>query len=508
MKKFISLFLTLFILLSLFIPANAAYVTGEYIVSDEYADIYFSPVSTARKIGEVSKNTVVEVTEIRNDTYGRITLQPDGITGWIKLSALKFRENGKPTDITGIKIKTLPKKLTYIDGIEKLDLSGLSVVSTDKNNNEAYITGYSVFSPEMKVPGEKTVTVSYSPDGKSVFTAEFSVTVIREDAVCISAASFPKTQYLENQLLDLSGLSVLTEFSDTSKNETLSFEEIINDSDYIITGCHGEEHGSVLSAGRHTIKISYKYEDISCIFDIDVTPRSLISLKIKKLPDNLTVYSNKEIPALDGLILEAEYDNGEKEDIYHYSCEAVCDPSSFIIGPGNTVTVKFGGKSVEVDFRYSAAVPQKIVLEFKDKDGNTIPVNFIKGEEIDLSGIRVRLVYTDDTFRYIDDFIMSSPDYTVMGSQNISVEYLEFSEVFTIYISEYNSKGDVAPNGGDGKITAVDARTVLRASVGLTTLGGKLLFAGDADRNGKITANDARLILRASVGLENLYITL
>lgn len=495
-------------LISLVTASSAAFVTGQYIVTDEYTDIYFSPVSTARKIGEISKNTVVHVTEIRNDTYGKITLQSDGITGWVKMSALTFKEDGKTTDITAIKIKTLPKKLTYTDGIEKLDLSGLSVVGINKNNEETYITGYSVFAPEMKIPGEKTVTVTYSPDKDTVLTAEFSVTVVREDAVCISAVTYPATQYLENQLLDLSALSVLTEFSDSSKNKTLTFEDIVNDPDYIITGCHGEMHGSALKAGRHTIKISYKYEDISCIIDIDVTPRTLISLKIKKLPDNLTVYSNKEIPALDGLILEAQYDNGEKEDIYHYSCEAVCDPSSFVIGPGNTVTVNFGGKSVYVDFRYSIATPEKIILEFKDKNGNHIPVNFLKGEIIDLSGIRVRLVYTDDTYEYITDYVMSSPDYTVMGSQNISVEYLEFSEVFTIYISEYNSKGDVAPSGGDGKITAVDARTVLRASVGLTTLGGKLFFAGDADRDGVITAKDARLILRASVGLENLYITL
>ena len=73
----------------------------------------------------VSKNTVVHVTEIRNDSYGKITLQSDGITGWVKMSALTFKEDGKTTDITAIKIKTLPKKLTYTDGIEKLDLSGL-----------------------------------------------------------------------------------------------------------------------------------------------------------------------------------------------------------------------------------------------------------------------------------------------------------------------------------------------------------------------------------------------
>lgn len=59
---------------------------------------------------------------------------------------------------------------------------------------------------------------------------------------------------------------------------------------------------------------------------------------------------------------------------------------------------------------------------------------------------------------------------------------------------------------GDGKVTAADARLVLRASVGLHTpdILRRLLY--DADTDGSITAADARLVLRASVGLENLSV--
>ena len=45
----------------------------------------------------------------------------------------------------------------------------------------------------------------------------------------------------------------------------------------------------------------------------------------------------------------------------------------------------------------------------------------------------------------------------------------------------------------------------LRASVQLETLSAEKSVNADADRSGKITAADARLILRASVGLEFLY---
>ena len=57
----------------------------------------------------------------------------------------------------------------------------------------------------------------------------------------------------------------------------------------------------------------------------------------------------------------------------------------------------------------------------------------------------------------------------------------------------------------DGNIKAEDARTILRAAVGLTSLEGKRFTAGDVDGNNKITSADARLTLRAAVGLEDFF---
>ncbi|MBQ6021762.1 MAG: BMP family ABC transporter substrate-binding protein [Clostridia bacterium] len=56
----------------------------------------------------------------------------------------------------------------------------------------------------------------------------------------------------------------------------------------------------------------------------------------------------------------------------------------------------------------------------------------------------------------------------------------------------------------DNKITAGDARTVLRAAVGLEVLTPEQFAAADADHDNKITASDARLVLRSAVDLESL----
>lgn len=507
MKKIFALILTSVLILSSIPTVFAAYTSGKYIVTSSYTCLYSSPDTSSQKLAEIPKNTYLDISQIRNDEFGKTVLSGSGVSGWVKLQDLKFAEKTETDDgITGIFIYSYPSKRTYTDGEEELNLTGLKVHARYKNGSSKEISGYKVYAPEMKNPEEKTVTVTYSPDNVRVYSASFTVTVVRVDLKGLTLSQRPKTEYLEHEKLDLSGLTVKTLYNDSSKDKTLTYSQIKNDPDYTITGCHGEKDGSILSKGTHTFTVTCKYSDICCNFTINVKPRKLISLEIKQFPDSLTVYSNKEKPAIDGLILKASYDNGETEDIYHYDCKVECNPSQFIIGPGNKVKVYFGELFVTLEFRYSISEPQKIVLEFpKDENGNLFAFSYLKGEPIDLSGIKVRLVYTDDTYKYVTDFKISEVVYTQIGSQQITVKYDEFSEVFSISITPYYSKGDIT---GDGEIKAGDARQALRASVGLTTLSGMTFFAADANRDGKITAADARLILRASVGLENLYLTL
>ena len=56
---------------------------------------------------------------------------------------------------------------------------------------------------------------------------------------------------------------------------------------------------------------------------------------------------------------------------------------------------------------------------------------------------------------------------------------------------------------GDGRITAADARIVLRVAAGLTTVSDKSLL--DVDGNDIVTSSDARYILRFAAKLENAF---
>lgn len=62
-------------------------------------------------------------------------------------------------------------------------------------------------------------------------------------------------------------------------------------------------------------------------------------------------------------------------------------------------------------------------------------------------------------------------------------------------------KGDI---DADKVLSSADARSVLRASVGLDALTDEQAFIGDIDEDGKISSSDARDILRMSVGLDEI----
>lgn len=56
----------------------------------------------------------------------------------------------------------------------------------------------------------------------------------------------------------------------------------------------------------------------------------------------------------------------------------------------------------------------------------------------------------------------------------------------------------------DGKVTASDARLLMRAAVGMDSISEEALPYSDFDGNGKVSAADARYALRTAVGLEDL----
>lgn len=69
----------------------------------------------------------------------------------------------------------------------------------------------------------------------------------------------------------------------------------------------------------------------------------------------------------------------------------------------------------------------------------------------------------------------------------------------------YTGVYDYGDLDGDKKVTAADARLVIRYVVGLEKFTKEMITAADVNANGQVTSEDARLIMRYGVGLETKF---
>ncbi len=495
-RKILAFLLCIALLCGAVLPAFAE--SAKYTVTAAYANVLPEPNAAASPIATVPGGTVVEVAEIQND-FGRITLKTNGITGWVYMGLLTFcgDANQNTENIKKIYVKTLPAKTEYIEGEEVFDPEGLTVYAAYQDGKaDAEIKGYRLSLPGFDTYGEKTVSVFYTAPGGAVFSTAFALTVTKvpiDRMILVSAPA--QTAYIEGQALKLNGLQVLVTYKDGRPDGVFTAEEILADPDFTVTGCHNETEGTALKKGDHTVNIYYKYPEVNVSFAVSAAKKKLTGLSILTYPDSMVTYSNKTAPDLTGLTLAADYDNGITETVLPKSCKVTCDPSSFVLGSGNIVTVSFGGMSVKLDFTYALDTPVSLELVTPQV------LTFILGETIDLTDLKAYLVYAGGEKKEIKNYRLAKIDPALTGPQTVSVTYGEFSELLTINISPYYQKGDVT---NDGRVRTEDARLTLRAAIGFIQYKGNPFRAADVDRDGVVTTADARLILRCAIGLEDL----
>ncbi len=72
-----------------------------------------------------------------------------------------------------------------------------------------------------------------------------------------------------------------------------------------------------------------------------------------------------------------------------------------------------------------------------------------------------------------------------------------------VFIPTGFAASKIGDANGDGRVTAADARIVLRAAAGLAAVSDQSVF--DVDGNGRVTSSDARYILRYAAKLETAF---
>lgn len=159
--------------------------------------------------------------------------------------------------LTGIEITTLPTKTSYKKG-DVFDNSGLTVTATYDDGTTKKITGYTLSSPDMTSPGEKTITVTYQEK-----TATFNITVY--DIISIKVKEyFGKTSVFfigdENTGTYRYAAKSLTVTYENGEEETVSY------------GNFTETLVDTSKAGSYYTTISYKGKEIQNPYTVYGSP--------------------------------------------------------------------------------------------------------------------------------------------------------------------------------------------------------------------------------------------
>lgn len=494
LKRISAVIVVIAVMLSSFVSVQSfaadSYKTGAYLVTDkngvklyENAEEAFEFSTTARK------DAILNVIKI-SGAFGYTIY--DGIYGWVNLShGLEYissmpavTDNNKIEGATGIKITHLPDKLTYIEGEEVADISGLevSIIFDDEYSSAMKITGYTISFPDLDSIGEKTVNIYYGG-----FSTSYDITVVKVPVTGIVLTLPSKTSYIEGEPVSFDGLVVTAYFSD-GRDSGAGIK--LDKSQYTITGV--TEGDSTLKPGTYKVTVRYLYPEVEASFHIYVSGKSVTKLKLIRIPSDPKIYQGQSFRT-DDFELEATYDNGITEKITDFDIE-------YDNMQTGTFTAKIYYMDKYVAFDYT-------VLELKEAGittDETSVVGSYTGMELDFRNLKVYVVYNSGEKKILQSGyeLTHEIDTSSVGKYPVKITYGGFETEFMYTVSDRPQRiiGDV---DGNGIITPADARLALRAAARLENLDENSAAAADVDFDDIITPSDARKILRVSAKIDS-----
>ncbi|MBR0146348.1 MAG: bacterial Ig-like domain-containing protein [Eubacterium sp.] len=207
------------------------------------------------------------------------------------LTGIAWKDEGPDTD-------------TSYYSYQKQDLTG-TLIATYDNDETAEV----ILTPDMITAFDadsrkstQVVTITYTEAGVSK-TLDVTMHLIQRTGIRIVTEP-EKTAYIEDETLDLTGLSMV-ELLDNDTERSISEDELKN---VVCTGydLSPSEYGSQ--------KVTVSLVEFSDTFDITVRKKQLNALRIVSLPKQVTYVTTQPLN-MSGLSVKAGYDNGSEKTI-------------------------------------------------------------------------------------------------------------------------------------------------------------------------------------------------
>ncbi|MBQ4443164.1 MAG: bacterial Ig-like domain-containing protein [Clostridia bacterium] len=240
--------------------------------------------------------------------------------------------------VTGVEVDQMPQKTKYYTG-EQLDLTGctLSVLYSDHSVKTVDVTADMASALDTKNVGVKTVILTYTEGGLN-YTASMTLHVISRPPASLRVATPPaKTEYVEGQTIDLTGLTVEVVY-------TAEQSMIVTERD--LTYAKG---AAVL--GENGVQVSFA--GLTLTVPVRVVPLAVVGLEAE--PIGGCVYRNQRLHVgmFDVYYL---YNDGTKSPC----TRAVLEENGEVVRDTGTMTVHIGAVD-DADVPFSCTVDVRAV---------------------------------------------------------------------------------------------------------------------------------------------------
>ena len=475
-------------------PNKKEYKIGEnfdstgMIVQAEYSNGTFNVVnkySVPNGRGLKSGQTSVTISY----TEGGITKTVD--------QEITVLEEQAPVELSEIKITNRPNKIAYKVG-ENFDPTGMVITAIYSDESSKMVTNYEVENGINLQAGQGSVTISYT-EGDITKSAIQRIIVEQEDdedepakLIGIVITKEPnKVEYKVGEDFDPTGMIVKAVYSDGTEKEV---------SNYSVIG------GTNLQTWVTYVLITYREEKTkTAIQEIRVvdeqSPAELTKIKITKAP-NKTEYEVGENFDPTGMVVKAEYSNGEETEITNYTVP-------------NGINLQNGQKSVTI--RYTeGGITKSTIQPITVKPAETPKLSVIINTFEEVTGgemTYIENIKPGTTVKTLKDNIETNGTIEIYKeSVKITNNNTKLTTGMTVKISLNDEQrnyvivvtGDL---NGDGNMDDIDLLKLARFKVGYldASLIGEFYRAANIVRDNEC-ANDIDLLkmARVLVDLEEL----
>lgn len=345
-------------------------------------------------------------------------------------SSLKAYVNFDSTQPKATKIKILsePNKLEYIKDMEEIDVTGGKILVSMSNgetleksleDSKIKLTGF-----DNSTVGPKTITVDYMDN-----RATFVVNVIDSPNQLISLTlkkAPTKVEYMVNDTLVMDGGILQATYSNGKTAEISTNSTSVKFSSPNMT-----------VPGTKNVTITYGGRSVNYSILVKEKPITLNKIEVLNLPIKTDYIQNTESLDLTGGKIRATFSNGNVLDIQMDSSDVeVVGFNNSNLGR-NRLSVSYKGKTTSFDVNIvekpEATINDAWILRKPDK------LKYRKGEELNLSGGKITVNYSDGTNKIVtmdnSELVQySNFNSNSLGVQNVALKLKDFNKLLNFEV--------------------------------------------------------------------------